>query len=196
MNETFNDLLAALEPVVEAFSRLGVAYYVGGSAVSSNYGVARSTLDVDLVADLRAEHVVPLVDALKSDYYIERRTVADAVARKTCFNAIHLPTSFKVDVFTLKGRPYDRAALQRIHADSLDDAEPAKKFFQASPEDIILAKLEWYRLGDEVSDRQWGDVIGVLKVQRHVLDRAYLEKWAVELGVADLLWKAWREVES
>ena len=196
MNEAFNDLLAALEPVVEAFSRLGVAYYLGGSAVSSDYGVARSTLDVDLVADLRAEHVVPLVDALKSNYYIERRTVADAVARKACFNAIHMPTSFKVDVFPVKNRPYDREALQRIHEDSLDDAQPAKRFFQASPEDIILAKLEWYRLGDEVSERQWGDVLGVMKVQQHLLDRAYLGKWAVELGVADLLRKAWHEVKS
>jgi len=196
MNEMFNDLLAALEPVVEAFSRLGVAYYLGGSAVSSNYGVARSTLDVDLVADLSAEHVVPLVNALKSDYYIEQRAVVEAVARKVCFNAIHLPTSFKVDIFTVKGRPYDYVVLQRIREDSLDDAESAKKFFQASPEDIILAKLEWYRLGDEVSERQWGDVLGVMKVQQHLLDRVYLEQWADDLGVVDLLRKAWCEAES
>jgi hypothetical protein len=193
MNGLSDDLLAAMTPVVEEFERLGVRYYVGGSAVSSNYGVARSTLDVDLVADLSQQHVTALVEGLKADYYVDARMIFDAIARQSCFNVIHMPTSFKVDVFVVKNRPYDRVALQRIRKDSLDDEHPSKQFFQASPEDIALSKLEWFRLGDEVSDSQWRDVIGVLKIQHDALDRPYLEKWAAELGVADLLQKAWKE---
>lgn len=196
MNLLSDDLLAALTPVVEELERLGVRYYVGGSVVSSNYGVARSTLDVDLVADLSPEHVTALVEGLKTDYYVDAQMISDAIARKSCFNVIHMPTSFKVDLFAVKNRPYDKMALQRIRKDSLDEEHPSEEFFQASPEDIILSKLEWYRLGDEVSDSQWRDVLGVMKVQGGALDRAYLEKWAAELGVADLLKRAWEETET
>jgi hypothetical protein len=191
-----DDLLAALTPVVEELERLGVKHYVGGSAVSSNYGVARATLDVDLVADLSQQHVTALVEALRADYYVDARMISEAIARQSCFNAIHIPTSFKVDVFVVKNRPYDRMALQRIRKDSLDDEQPAQLFFQASPEDIILSKLEWYRLGDEVSDSQWRDVLGVLRVQHDALDRPYLQKWAPELGLTDLLEKAWKEANK
>ncbi len=195
MNDTFDDMLAAMIPVVEAFERLGVVYYVGGSAVSSNYGVARSTLDVDLVANLSQKHVPALAEALEAEYYVDARMISDAITRESCFNVIHMPTSFKVDVFAVKNREYDKVALRRIREDSLDTEHPSKKFFLASPEDIILSKLEWYRLGDEISERQWGDVLGVLDVQGDALDRAYLAKWATELRVGDLLEKAWKETE-
>jgi hypothetical protein len=119
--------------------------------------------------------------------------ILDAIARKSCFNVIYLPTNFKVDVFILKNRPYDRQSLERIHQDTLDDDFPSLRFYLPSPEDVVLSKLEWYRLGDEISERQWRDVIGVLKIRIASLDRHYLEKWAAELGVADLLEKAWKE---
>ena len=189
-----SDSLAAVVPLVAELERLGVAYYVGGSVVSSAHGIPRSSLDVDIVADLANEHVTPLVDALKSVYYIDARMIQDAIAHRSCFNLIHLATSFKVDIFAMKNRRYDRVALGRIRKKRVNAENHSTEFFLASPEDIVLAKLEWYRLGDEVSERQWNDVIGVLKVQGDSLDRPYLEKWAVELGVDDLLEKAWKEV--
>ena len=191
-----SDILAALPPVVDALERLDVAYYVGGSVVSSNYGVARSTLDVDLVADLGAKHADPLVAWLKSAYYVDGNMISDAIARRSCFNVIHLPTMFKVDVFTIKDRQYDRAALGRIRKDTFALESATAEFFVAAPEDIVLSKLEWFRLGNEVSNRQWGDTVGVLKVQHDALDRAYLVHWARELGIADLLEKAWRESQT
>lgn len=105
-----NDALNAVLPVIEAFQRLGVPYFVGGSLASSAHGVVRATLDADLVADLKPQHVAGMVAALQTDYYISAGMIHDALARRSCFNLIHLATSFKVDVFVLKGRPYDRAA--------------------------------------------------------------------------------------
>jgi hypothetical protein len=190
------DALIALRGVVAALDRLGVRHYLGGSLASSAFGIARASLDADLVADLRHEHVAPLADALVADYYVSAAMIAEAVARKSCFNVIHLATSFKVDVFVPKDRRYDRVALERSRKDVLDLADPSTEFFLASPEDTVLSKLEWFRLGEGVSERQWHDVIGVLRVQGDLLDRTYLSHWAADLGVADLLEQAWREARG
>lgn len=188
-----SDVVAAMAPVVAEMERLGVSYYVGGAVASSAHGIPRSTLDADLVADLLPKHVAPLVEALQTDYYISRRAVSDAIARRSCFNIIHLATSLKVDIFVLKDRQYDRVALERIEGRPLEANDPSGQLFFASAEDVVLSKLEWYRLGDEVSDSQWRDVLGVMKVQQDALDREYLNKWAGELGVTDLLEKARKE---
>ncbi len=191
-----SDALEAVTPVVAELQRLGVKYYICGSLASVFYGTARATVDVDLVADLSPKHVVPFVAALQDRYYVDERMILDAIARKSCFNVIYLTTNFKVDVFIAKNRPYDRNAMDRIRQDSFDDDPPSARFFLPSPEDVVLSKLEWFRLGDEVSERQWRDVIGILKVRLASLDRSYLKKWAAELGVNDLLAKAWKEVET
>lgn len=189
------EALAATLPVIKTLMRLGVRYYVGGSLASSAHGVPRSTLDADLVADLAPSQVSSFVAELGPDYYLHEPAVRDAVLHKASFNAIHLATSFKIDVFVLKDRSYDRRAIERRRQLPLDPEDPVAVFV-ASAEDTILAKLEWYRLGDESSERQWNDLVGVMKTQYDALDRAYLEHWASELHVADLLARAWREAEQ
>ena len=122
--------------------------------------------------------------------------IRGAIAERSCCNLIHLATSFKVDIFVLKGRPYDRAALARREKRSIDPDSPDIQVFLATPEDTVLAKLEWYRLGDEVSDRQWRDILGILKLQRDRLDLDYMKQWASEIKVADLLDRAAREAKA
>jgi hypothetical protein len=187
-----DEIRAALDPVADAFEALGVSYCVGGSVASSALGVARSTLDIDLVADLHTAHVAPLVERLQADYYIDGDMIHDAIQRRASFNVIHLATMMKVDVFVVGTRPFDRASFARVIREPLGDSRE-RSFPLTTPEDIVIRKLEWYRLGGGASQRQWADILGVLKLQGDALDRAHLAYWARELGVADLLERALAE---
>jgi len=181
--------LAVTLQVARVLEGLGVAYLVGGSMASIVHGVVRTTQDVDLVADLRLQHVASLVRALEADFYVEEGSIRDAVNRASCFNVIHLATMFKVDVYLRRARAFDDAQFERrvrvpLTADGADAVEVA------SAEDTILAKLEWFRLGNEVSERQWGDVLGVIRTQQGRLDLGYLRRWAAALQIAELLERA------
>ncbi|MCP4427305.1 MAG: hypothetical protein GY803_22685 [Chloroflexi bacterium] len=188
MNQS--DIVAATKPVVEAFEKLNIAYYIGGSVASSTYGMARATMDVDMIAAIKPHHVGALVQQLESAYYIDADMALNAINRQSSFNLIHLETMLKVDIFILKDGPYHRAALQRRRQDTLDEAPQKTEFYFVSAEDIILSKLDWYRMSGGVSDRQWNDVLGVLKVQKQSLDMAYLEHWAAKLQLDDFLQRA------
>ncbi len=182
------DILAAITPIVDTLEELGVPYHIGGSVASSLYGLPRMTIDVDLVADLRLGHVRPLIKRLQATYYIDEDMVLDAINRHSSFNLIHQETILKVDVFIPKTRLFDQEELRRVQSKVLEGSD--RTFFVASPEGTILNKLEWYRMGSEVSDRQWNDILGVLKVQGTHLDMNYLQKWAAHLDVTDLLERA------
>ena len=181
-------LVDALEPVAKALRSMDVRFYVGGSVASSYHGASRSTLDVDLVADLKRNNVDLLVDKLQTEYYVSGSAIVDAIERSSCFNLIHLSSSFKVDVFILKNRGFDIASMTRA---KLGKVDPRSEFEVpiASPEDTILSKLEWYRLGNEVSERQWDDVVRVMKILGDHANHKYLMRNAADLNVADLLQK-------
>jgi hypothetical protein len=185
------DLFVALVPVLEVLRRLGVRHYVGGSIASSAHGVPRSSIDADVVAELGPPHAAPFVAALRQGYYVPEERVRDAILRRASFNVIHLETMVKVDVFVARDRPFDRRALERAED---TPAEGGSEIPVSSAEDTVLAKLEWYRKGGETSERQWGDVTGLLRVRS--LDEAYLRQGAVELGVTDLLERALAEAEG
>ncbi len=184
---------AALMPVTEVFQELGIAYHLSGSLAGASHGVSRTTLDADLVADLQLEHIAPLVQRLQQNYYVDAEMIHDAVLARSSFNVIHLPTMFKVDIFILKPTDYDRQAFLRADLRVLDDAPDSPLFYVESAEDVVLNKLRWYRLGGEVSERQWSDVLAVLRVQAGLLDLAYLRHWSTALGVEDLLARALSE---
>jgi hypothetical protein len=190
------DILLALMPVVAVLRDQHVKYYVCGSVASSYYGMARSTTDIDLVAHMLPHHAAPFAAALRTDYFVSEPMILEAIARRSCFNLIHHRTCLKVDVFAVRNRPYDRGIMERVRDKPFDEMVPTLRFSLLSPEDTILPKLELCRLADGIPERHWFDVIGVMKVNQHSLDRSYLDKWAGELGVADLLARAWKEVEG
>jgi hypothetical protein len=183
---TAADLLVALAPVLDVLRGLGVRHYVGGSIASSAHGVPRSSIDADVVAELGPAHVTRLVSALAGRYYVSDERVRDAIARRASFNVIHLETMVKVDVFVSRDRPFDRCAFDRSRPST---PEGGSEIPVSSAEDTVLAKLEWFRRGGEVSERQWTDVLGILRTCR-ALDGVYLQRGAAEIGVADLLERA------
>jgi hypothetical protein len=180
--------------VTDVFEKLGVPYLIGGSLASTLYGMVRTTQDSDIVAEMRLEHLQPFVSSLQDEFYVDDEMIAESIPRNSSFNIIHRETMFKVDVFIPRPRPFLQSQLARAQRQTFTfDTEVGAKF--ASPEDTILSKLEWYRMGGEVSDRQWRDILGVMKTRAGELDLPYLRKWAGELNVRDLLERALREAE-
>ncbi len=188
------EVINALTPVVEAFEHLGIAYCVGGSVASSHYGLSRETNDIDLVADIHPKHIQPLVERLEDEYYIDAYMIQNALQHKSSFNVIHNGTGIKVDVFILKDTPFVRGQLRHIKQEPL--IEGTRIFSLASPEDTLLAKLNWYRMGGEISSRQWKDILGLVEKQWETLDLDYVFEIAPQLGVADLLEKALAEADA
>ena len=182
--------IAVIARLAEAFDSLRIPYVVGGSVASSIHGIPRATADVDLVAGIIVPNVEKLVENLSSDFYVDADMIRDAIRRRASFNVIHLPTMLKADVFVLTGDAWAQEEMKRAQTKQLDTPAGKKAIQFSSPEDTVLHKLVWYRKGNEISDRQWGDVLGVLKVRASLLDDSYLDHWAAKLGVADLLARA------
>ena len=178
--------------VIEALDCLQIPSMVTGSLAAAIYGVSRSTQDADLVADLRPGDGARIAAELGGDFYLDADSAEEAIVRRTAFSVIYSPEVFKVDLFPVGGRPYDWQAFGRRTWKPFG-LEPPRSAFIESPEDLVLSKLRWYRLGGEVSDQQWRDILGVLKVQAGALDLDYLHRWAGEETVLDLLDRALRE---
>jgi len=178
--------------VTGVLEKLHIPYLIGGSLASTLYGMVRTTQDSDIVTEMQLEHLQPFVEALQAEFYIDAEMIAESIQHNSSFNIIHRDTMFKVDVFIPRPRPFLQAQLARAQKQIFSfEAEVSAKF--ASPEDTILSKFEWYRMGGEVSDRQWRDILGVLKTRAGELDIAYLRKWAHELKVTDLLERVLKE---
>jgi hypothetical protein len=163
---------------------------VGGSVASGAQGLARQTNSIDIVVDLTVDRVPAFCEAFGSAFYADTGVVSQAVKAGGPFNLIHLASAFKFDSFPIGNGAFGRSELarRRLTGGTVTGLENLE-FPVASPEDTILAKLVWFRKGGEASDRQWHDVLGVVRVQADRLEGEYLAKWAAELGVADLLRK-------
>jgi hypothetical protein len=172
--------------VVAVLEEMGVSYHVGGSFASSIHGVARQTRDLDLVAELSLSHAAAFAARLQADFYLDDESMRRAIENRSHFNLIHHATGFKVDVFVSGDNAFERSEMARAAPYSLGDAA-AHPVRVKSAEDTLLRKLLWYRRGGEISDRQWTDVLGIVRTQAERLDLPYLQYWSAILGVADLL---------
>jgi hypothetical protein len=168
---------------------LGVAWVIGGSIASSVHGEPRSTQDVDMVVALRDRHVTPFVKQMGRDYYVDADAMRLAVVSGASFNAVHFASAIKVAFFVAGGDPFEAERLrsrQRI-------AMPNGVLYVDTAEHTLLRKLEWYRRGGEVSERQWRDVHAIARMQSDSLDREHMRLWAGRLGVVDLLERVMRD---
>lgn len=187
-DEAFQVLLE----VTRVLEELEVPYVVGGSLASSLHGIPRSTQDADLVAALRTDHIQPFIGRVDGSFYLSPERVEAAVRQRTSFNLIHLKSMIKVDLFVFSETPLARQEMARRQILPIP-GEPEAYLQVASPEDTILQKLLWYRKGGGVSERQWNDILGVIKVQGRALDLGYLKEWAERSGIEDLLAQAFAD---
>lgn len=171
---------------------LAIPYALGGSVASGVHGESRATNDVDVLVDLGAALADRLVAALRPEFYVDGGAVADAIERRSSFNAIQFALAMKVDFFVSNGTGLDRLQLERRRPMALAGAD-GREVFVASPEDVVLRKLLWFRASGGALERQVRDVAGVLKIQGPRLDLAYLRGTAQALGIADLLEESLRK---
>ncbi len=174
--------------VAAALETAGGTYFVGGSVASSLQGDPRSTNDIDFVVSLPVGRVDAFVDALGSEFEVDRDMLRDALRRGSCSNGFYLPLVTKIDLFGVGRAPFDVSEFSRKSA--VPVGATGASIVIKSPEDSVLRKLLWFREGGEVSERQWRDVVAILRVSGHSLDRAYLAEWARQLKCEELLARA------
>lgn len=198
LTDTVKDKAMILDPISLAqkishlLNDLEIPYMVGGSVASSLWGEERSTQDLDLVIDLETVKVPALVAAMSAEFYLNEGTVIEAIHCQSSFNAIHLLSAEKVDFFVLPKDEFSYSKFSRRQPYQVAD-DPKIELYLYSPEDIVLQKLHWYKLTGMQSQKQWRDVLGVLKLQRSSLDWVYLKQWAEFLGLTSLLTQTLQE---
>jgi hypothetical protein len=178
----------ALQLVLTKLDESGLRYMITGSFASNIHGVPRATQDADIVIEPDRRASNRFLESLGEDFYVNAEAAREALTRRGIFNLIHLKTGLKVDLIVKKNRPFSQTEfLRRKQADFLGQ----KRWF-ATAEDIILAKLEWAKMGE--SERQLSDALNVAKIRSKDLDPSYLRKWAKELEVEDSLERMIKEI--
>lgn len=201
-NQTWSELviqdpISLARKIADILEPLNIPYVVGGSVASSLLGESRATQDLDLVIDVNATQAQQLLAAWEGEFYIsEESAVSEALVSTDAsksFNVIYLASMEKADIFVSKGDdPFSRSKMNRrqLH---VTDGDPTKGIYIYSPEDIILQKLRWYRMTRRESEKQWRDVLGVLKIQGEILDFDYLWHWAEPLAIVEELGRSLKE---
>ncbi len=165
--------------IVTRLDQAGIPYMLTGSFAGAYHGRPRATQDIDFVIDPSPDQIRVLIRSLPAgEYYADEAAALEALKQESQFNVIDLATGWKVDLICRKSRPFSRMEFDRRISAEVD----GQRLHIATLEDVILAKLEWAKLGG--STRQLEDVAGLLTVRRGELDRPYIEHWLEALGVS------------
>jgi hypothetical protein len=185
-----NPLAQTLKTLAETLDRIGIAYAIGGSLASSARGTYRATNDIDLVAVVVVRQSDRLAKELGGQWYAEPDQMRQAIAARRAFNLIHISLGIKVDIFPAVD-DFHLVQLERATRVVLPFLDDTTRYPVTTAEDILLAKLRWYRDGGEVSEKQWTDIEAIIAANPS-MDLTHLETWAVRLQVPDLLDRALR----
>ncbi len=181
-----NDPLEVVKKATLIFEKTEIDYCIGGSLASSLYGIPRATQDVDIVADLTERNLEIILPLFSDKFYVDEEMARNAVKNGSSFNIIDREFLYKIDIFIQGADELSQKEMRRRMRYRLADSDD-QAIYLCSPEDIIAHKLYWYKLGNEVSERQWNDALNVVKVQRNQLDYDYLKIICEARGVSELL---------
>jgi hypothetical protein len=174
-----------LRHVVDALERLRISYLVTGSTATIAFGEPRFTNDIDIVVDIEYRHVADFCRSFPApEFYLSDTAVRQAIHHRGQVNLLHPGSGLKVDLIIRQDTPFDQSRFARGVRIS---PEPGLEATFASPEDVIVKKLEYYRDGG--SEKHLRDITGVLRVTGERIDRAYIERWAAKLGL-ETIWQA------
>lgn len=187
--------IEVVQRLINVLDALGIPYAIGGSMASSTYGTMRFTQDADITVQPFSPVADKFYDQIKDEFYVSEQAMHEALNTRGSFNVIHFETSFKIDIFIQGLGEFEQQLLARRRKLRLTETGQ-KDLSVVSPEDIILLKLRWLRETGGMSEHQWSDVLGVLRVQGEALDRGYLATWAKKLGLDELLDRAIAEAET
>jgi hypothetical protein len=175
-----------LRKIAVTFDKLVVRYAVVGSTASTLYGEPRLTNDIDVLAELQPQHVDAFcAEFSQAEYYLSRPAVESAVKKRFQFNIIHPSSGIKIDCFVAGGDEFDESQLRRSLSISRDTGAYSIRF--ATPEDVILKKMEYFQLGE--SEKHLRDIAGILRVAGERVDRTYIDEWAERKGLTEI-WDA------
>lgn len=177
--------------VAAILENLDIYYYVCGSVASSLQGEIRYTQDLDLVIKIEPVKAGLLIEAMAGEFYISEVAVEEAVSGRTSyFNVIHLETTEKADLFVMGEDEFSRVQMARRQ---LHVAGENRAFYVCTPEDTVLHKLIWFGMTGGESQKQWRDLLGVLKLQGESLELGYMREWGEKLGLVRELNTAFAE---
>lgn len=190
---TVTDPISLALRVAAILEQHDISYALGGSLASSMFGEPRGTNDIDMAVRLEHQQFGDLVDTLGIEFYVPAEAARRAVEEGTSFNLID-EAGLKVDLFVLGNNPLDRRQIEHRQRIRVQD-DPPQHLWVTAPAEQVLRKLEWYQAGGRVSERQWRDVVGILRAQGTTLDRADLTQAAASMGLGTLLDAALKDAE-
>lgn len=169
--------------VIDVLNRLGILYMISGSIASIAYGKPRLTYDMDIVIDLDKTQAKNLASSFGKEWYVNLEDIYEAIQKKGHFNIIHFKSGSKIDFFLHGDSEFDKTEFERRRKEKFDEKRQASF---ATPEDIIIKKLDYYQQG--ASEKHLEDIRGILEISGELLDLAYISRWAKKKGT-DETWK-------